>query len=160
MVLKLVTPVVGSIMNDMKKNIILDRGDVRCPIAAASAVLTDQWSVIVLRDIAFFGRRTFSDIISTNNEKIQSSTLAKRLKRLVDVGLLRFEGDETHSQRKIYCLTQAGIDLVPIIIGMAAWSSTHHIHDAHSIEFLKPLQEKNNPALEEFVEKLRKEHLN
>ena len=160
MVLKLVTPVVGSTMNDMKKNIILDRGDVRCPIAAASAVLTDQWSVIVLRDIAFFGRRTFSDIISTNNEKIQSSTLAKRLKRLVDVGLLRFEGDETHSQRKIYCLTQAGIDLVPIIIGMAAWSSTHHIHDAHSIEFLKPLQEKNNPALEEFVEKLRKEHLN
>jgi DNA-binding HxlR family transcriptional regulator len=160
MVLKLVIPVLGSIMNDMKNNIILDRGDVRCPIAAASAVLTDQWSVIVLRDIAFFGQRTFRDIISNNNEKIPSSTLAKRLKRLVDVGLLRFEGDETHSQRKIYCLTQAGIDLVPIIIGMAAWSTTHHIHDAHSIEFLKPLQEKNNPALEEFVEKLRKEHLN
>ncbi|XDZ66032.1 winged helix-turn-helix transcriptional regulator [Alphaproteobacteria bacterium LSUCC0684] len=146
-------------MNDMKKNIILDRGDVRCPIAAASAVLTDQWSVIVLRDIAFFGRRTFRDIISTNNEKIPSSTLAKRLKRLVDVGLLRFEGDETHSQRKIYCLTQAGIDLVPIIIGMAVWSTKHHIFDAHTIEFLKPLQEKNNPALDEFIKKLGTEHL-
>ena len=160
MVLKLAIPVVSSDMNDMKKNIILDRGDVRCPIAAASAVLTDQWSVIVLRDIAFFGQRTFRDIISNNNEKIPSSTLAKRLKRLVDVGLLRFEGDETHSQRKIYRLTQAGIDLVPLIIGMAAWSNKHHIFDAHTIEFLKPLQEKNNPALEGFIKKLRKKHLN
>jgi DNA-binding HxlR family transcriptional regulator len=159
MVLNLAIPVVGSIMNDMKKNIILDRGVVRCPIAAASAVLTDQWSVIVLRDIAFFGQRTFRDIISNNNEKIPSSTLAKRLKRLVDVGLLRFEGDETHSQRKIYCLTQAGIDLVPLIISMAAWSSKHHIFDAHTIEFLKPLQEKNNPALDKFLSNLRIEHM-
>jgi len=146
-------------MNDMKKNIILDRGVVRCPIAAASAVLTDQWSVIVLRDIAFFGQRTFRDIISNNNEKIPSSTLAKRLKRLVDVGLLRFEGDETHSQRKIYCLTQAGIDLVPLIISMAAWSSKHQILDPSTIEFLKPLQEKNNPALDKFLSNLRIEHM-
>ena len=149
---------VSSVMNDMN-NIILDRGDVRCPIAAASAILTDQWSVIVLRDIAFFGKRTFRDIISNNNERIQSSTLAKRLKRLVDVSLLCFRGDETHSQRKIYCLTQAGIDLVPLIITMAAWSNKHHIFDAHTFELLKTLQEKNNSALEEFLEKLRKEHL-
>ena len=159
MVLKLAIPVVSSSMNDMKKNIILDRGDVRCPIAAASAVLTDQWSVIVLRDIAFFEHQTFRDIISNNNEKIPPSTLAKRLKRMVDVGLLRFEGDETHSQRKIYYLTQAGIDLVPLIIDMAAWSNKHHIFDAHTIEFLKPLQEKNSPALDEFLSNLRKEHL-
>ena len=149
----------NSIMSDIN-NIILDRGDVKCPIAAASAILTDQWSVIVLRDIAFFGHRTFRDIISKNNEKIPPSTLAKRLKRMVDVGLLRFEGDETHSQRKIYCLTQAGIDLVPLIISMAAWSNKHHIFDAHTIEFLIPLLENNNLALEGFVEKLKKEHLN
>ena len=146
-------------MNDMKKNIILDRGVVRCPIAAASAILTDQWSVIVLRDIAFFGQRTFRDIISNNNEKIPSSTLAKRLKRLVDVGLLCFKSDETHSQRKIYCLTQAGIELVPVIISMAAWSSKHQILDPSTIEFLKPLQEKNNPALDKFLSNLRIEHM-
>lgn len=147
-------------MNDSKNNIIIDRGDIRCPIAAASAVLTDQWSVIVLRDITFFGQRTFRDIISNNNEQIPSSTLAKRLKRLVDVGLLRFEGDETHSQRKIYCLTIAGIELVPLIINMAAWSGKHNIFDAHTIDFLQPFQQKNNLALEEFVEKLKTEHLN
>ena len=160
MVLKPAIPVVGSIMNDMKKNIILDRGDVRCPIAAASAVLTDQWSVIVLRDIAFFGQQTFRDIISNNNEKIQSSTLAKRLKRLVDVGLLISTGDENHSQRKIYSLTAAGVELIPLIINMAAWSNKHNIFDAHTIEFLKPLQENNNLALKAFIKKLKLAHLN
>lgn len=143
----------------MKNKTILDRAEIRCPIAAASAVLTDQWSVIVLRDITFFGNRTFRDIVSNNHEKIHSSTLAKRLKRLVDVGLLRFQGDEAHSQRKIYCLTQAGIDLVPLIIGMATWSTKHSIFDAHTIEFLKPLQENKNLALDQFLEKLKREHL-
>ena len=159
MVLRKEIVVVGLSMEDFKNNNVLDRSEVRCPIAAASTVLTDQWSVIVIRDIAFFGFRTFREIISNNNEKIQSSTLAKRLKRLVDVGLLSFKDDETHAQRKIYCLTQAAIDLVPIIISMAYWSNKHQILDSHTIEFLKPLQEKNNPALEEFVNKLRKEHL-
>lgn len=147
-------------MNEMQQNNILNRGDVRCPIAAASSILADQWSVIILRDIAFFGRRTFRDIIKNNNEKIASSTLAKRLKRLVDIGLLVFMDDQRHSQRKIYCLTEAGIDLTPLIIDMASWSNKHNIFDAHTIEFLKPLQERDNPALEEFIKKLKIEHLN
>lgn len=146
-------------MDDFKINNVLDRSEVRCPIAAASAILTDQWSVIVIRDIAFFGYRTFREIISNNNEKIPSSTLAKRLKRLVDIGLLYFKSDETHSQRKIYCLTQAGIDLVPVIISMAGWSNKHQILDPGTIEFLKPLQEKNNPALDKFLSNLRIEHM-
>ena len=160
MVLTLKTYVLELGMNEIKNNFILGRGEIRCPIAAASAVLTDQWAVIILRDITFFERRTFRDIISNNNEKIQSSTLAKRLKRLVDIGLLSSEGDERHSQRKIYSLTIAGIELVPLIIDMAAWSSKHNVFDAHTIEFLLPFQKSNNAALEDFIERLKFEHLN
>ena len=36
-------------MSDIVNINILDRSEIRCPIAAASAILTDQWSVIVLR---------------------------------------------------------------------------------------------------------------
>lgn len=147
-------------MNEIKNNLILERGDIRCPIAAASAVLTDQWTVIILRDIIFFKRRTFRDIISNNNEKIQSSTLAKRLKRLVDIGLLSYEGDERHSQRKIYSLTIAGIELVPLIVDMAAWSTRHNVFDAQTIGFLIPFQRLNNLALEDLIERLKFEHLN
>ena len=142
----------------MEKNSILDRGKVRCPIAAASAVLADQWSVIILRDIVFFKRRTFRTLLSHNNESISSSTLAKRLKRLVDVGVLSVNGDDFHSQRKIYSLTEAGIDLVPIIIKMATWSSKHNLFDAHTIEFLKPLQDNHSYALQHFMKKLSENH--
>lgn len=142
----------------MEKNSIIDRGKVRCPIAAASGILADQWSVIILRDIVFFERRTFRTLLSHNNENIQSSTLAKRLKRLVDIGILSVTGDEFHSQRKIYRLTKAGIDLVPIIIEMAAWSSKHNLFNTHTIEFLKPLQENQNYALQHFMGKLSEKH--
>ena len=47
----------------VKKSITL-RGDVTCPIALAAEVLSDQWAVIVLRDIAFFNQRTFSKILN------------------------------------------------------------------------------------------------
>ena len=146
-------------MDDFNYNFILKRSPIKCPIAASSAVLADQWSVIVLRDIAFFGKRTFRDILSTNNENIQSSTLAKRLKRMVDIGLLSFESDASHAQRKIYCLTQAGIDLVPIMVAMAAWISKHDIFNSDTIQFLEPLQNKNNAAMEAFLKKLRHDHL-
>ena len=51
--------------------------------------------------------------------------LAGRLKRLTDIGLLSFKGDPVHSQRKIYCLSPAAIDLVPILLDMSAWALTH-----------------------------------
>ena len=76
------------------------RGDMTCPIAMAAEVLSDQWSVIVLRDISFFNQRTFGAILHNSNEKIPRPTLAKRLKRLCDIGLLSARGDVGHTQRK------------------------------------------------------------
>ena len=75
-------------MDDFVKKSIAMRGDMTCPIAMAAEVLSDQWAVIVLRDIAFFNQRTFGAILDNSNEKIPRPTLAKRLKRLCDIGLL------------------------------------------------------------------------
>ena len=41
-------------MDDYVKKSIISRGNVACPIAVAAEVLSDQWSVIIIRDIAFF----------------------------------------------------------------------------------------------------------
>ena len=53
-------------MDDFIKNSIVMRGDVTCPIAMAATVLSDQWTVIVLRDIAFFNQRTFGAVSYTH----------------------------------------------------------------------------------------------
>ena len=127
----------------VKKSISL-RGDITCPIAVAAEVLSDQWAVIVLRDIAFFNQRTFGAILDNNNEKIPRPTLAKRLKRLCDIGLLSARGDVGHAQRKIYSLTEPALGLLPIMVSMAEWSLSQENFKAQQFEFLKKALDPSN----------------
>ena len=137
---------------------IATRGDITCPIAVAAEVLSDQWAVIVLRDIAFFNQRTFGAILDNNNEKIPRPTLAKRLKRLCDVGLLSARGDVGHAQRKIYSLTEPALGLLPIMVGMAQWSLSQENIKAQQIEFLKDLYSPASQAMTDLIDELRVTH--
>ena len=141
----------------VKKSITL-RGDIICPIALAAEVLSDQWAVIVLRDIAFFNQRTFSAILNNNNEKIPRPTLANRLKRLCDIGLLKARGDAGHAQRKIYSLTEPALGLLPVMVGMAKWSLSQEGFNAQKIEFLNDLYSPASQAMTELVDGLRGTH--
>ena len=134
------------------------RGDITCPIAAAAEVLSDQWAVIVLRDIAFFNQRTFGAILDNNNEKITRPTLAKRLKRLCDIGLLSARGDAGHAQRKIYSLNELALGLLPIMVGMAEWSLNQENIKAQKIAFLKDLHSPASQAMTDLIDKLRVTH--
>ena len=145
-------------MDDFVKRSIAIRGDITCPIAVAAEVLSDQWAVIVLRDIAFFNQRTFGAILSNNNEKIPRPTLANRLKRLCDIGLLNARGDAGHAQRKIYSLTESALGLLPVMVGMAKWSLTQEDFKAQQIEFLNDLYSPASQAMTEFVDGLRVTH--
>ncbi len=108
-------------MDGFIKSRIVMRGDVTCPIALAATVLSDQWTVIVLRDIAFFNQRTFGAILENNNEKIPRPTLANRLKRLCDIGLLKARSDAKHAQPRF---TIKGILLCAIKPRATASSNT------------------------------------
>ncbi len=145
-------------MDDFVKKSIAMRGDITCPIAVAAEVLSDQWAVIVLRDIAFFNQRTFGAILDNNNEKIPRPTLAKRLKRLCDIGLLSARGDVGHTQRKIYSLTEPALGLLPIMVGMAEWSLSQENFKAQQFEFLKDLYSPKSQAMAELIDELRVTH--
>ena len=141
----------------VKKSISL-RGDITCPIAVAAEVLSDQWAVIVLRDIAFFNQRTFGAILNNNNEKIPRPTLANRLKRLCDIGLLNARGDAGHAQRKIYSLTEPALGLLPVMVGMAKWSLSQEGFKSQQIEFLNDLYSPASQAMTELIDGLRVTH--
>ena len=141
----------------VKKSITL-RGGITCPIAVAAEVLSDQWAVIVLRDIAFFNQRTFGAILDNNNEKIPRPTLANRLKRLCDIGLLNARGDAGHAQRKIYSLTEPALGLLPVMVGMAKWSLNQEGFKAQQIEFLNDLYSPASLAMTELIDGLRVKH--
>ena len=137
---------------------IVMRGDVTCPIALAATVLSDQWTVIVLRDIAFFNQRTFGTILENNNEKIPRPTLANRLKRLCDIGLLTARGDAKHAQRKVYSLTERALGLLPVMVGMGNWTLGQEGMKTPEIEFLRELSGPESEAMKEYLDKLRITH--
>ena len=145
-------------MDDFIKSSIVVRGDVACPITLAATVLSDQWTVIVLRDIAFFNQRTFGAILENNNEKIPRPTLANRLKRLCDIGLLKARSDAKHSQRKVYSLTERALGLLPVMVGMGNWTLSQGGIKTTEVEFLRELSGPESQAMKEYMEKLRITH--
>ena len=85
-----------------------------CAINAAVGVLGDPWAMLVLRDI-MFGNRYFRELIAGSEEGIATNILASRLKQLVAAGLLT-RGDARRGQRAAYSLTEAGIQVLPVMV--------------------------------------------
>ena len=127
-----------------------------CPISSAAEILADHWSVVILRDIAIFDQRTFNLILANNNEKISSGTLAARLGRMCDIGLLIHHCDPYHSQRKIYCLTSKAIELIPILVSMSAWALKHNSPCLHPNAFDQKRDTTPSPYAKELVEKVQR----
>ena len=99
------------------------RNDMRsgCPINLTLEMLGDRWSLLVIRDIMFGNRRHYGDLHRLSDEGIASNILADRLARLVQSGLLSRTDNPTHKQKAIYSLTEASIQLVPLLAHMGAW---------------------------------------
>lgn len=96
-----------------------------CPINLTLEVLGDRWSLLVIRDVMFGGRRHFRELLNGSEEGIASNILADRLRRLVERGLLTRAADPSHKQKAIYSLTEQAIQLVPVFAQIGAWGRRH-----------------------------------
>jgi DNA-binding HxlR family transcriptional regulator len=83
-------------------------------------VLGDQWTMLVLRDMMFGGRRHFRELLAGSEEGLASNILSGRLTQLTAAGLLTRE-DAQRGQRAQYSLTEAGIQVLPIMAALGAW---------------------------------------
>ena len=95
-----------------------------CPINAAVEAFGDRWSLLVLRDIMFGGRRHFRELQAGSEEGIASNILADRLKRLVHDGLLTRD-EAGPGQKATYSLTEQAIQLVPVFAQLGSWGVRH-----------------------------------
>ena len=59
-----------------------------CPIARASELLAERWSIIILRNIVLIGCRTFNEI-ANGAPGLSRGLLSKRLRDLADAGVSR-----------------------------------------------------------------------
>jgi|GEM_PF-2376476 len=88
----------------------MSKSEKMCPIGLASELGCDKWMRIILRDIGLFERRTFNKLLKHNLEGISSGSLATKLKRLEQVGLITCVSASEHKQKKLYFLTESGIN--------------------------------------------------
>jgi len=91
-----------------------------CAINRTLEVIGDRWSLLIIRDMMFGGKRHFCELLACK-EAISSNILAARLKKLVDDGILTKADDPTHKQKAVYSLTEHGIALLPILTQMSQW---------------------------------------
>lgn len=130
-----------------------------CPINLTLEQLGDRWSLIVIRDVMFGNRRSYGELLARSEEGIASNVLADRLKRLAKAGLLTRQADPNHRQKGIYSLTDASIELVPLLAHMAAWGR-RHTRPTRELAIRAELLESGGPPLwSAFMKELRHLHL-
>ena len=104
----------------MKKNEL--RSD--CPINYALEYLGDKWTLLVIRDIVFEGKKFYKEFLASQ-EGIATNILSDRLKRLENIGIIESRVYEKQRTQKMYSLTEKGKDLIPILEEIILWSSKH-----------------------------------
>lgn len=100
-----------------------------CPINIALEALGDGWSLLIIRDLMFKGRKTYKEFLQAE-EGIASNILADRLQRLEQLGLISKHRDASDARRYVYRLTEAGLDLAPMLVEMILWSARHFVTGA------------------------------
>lgn len=100
-----------------------------CPISIALELLGDSWSLLIVRDLMFKGRRTFNEFLDSG-EGIATNVLADRLRRLEGGGIVEKRPDPDDGRRVLYRLTRKGIDLAPVLVELVVWSATYERTEA------------------------------
>ena len=112
-----------------------------CPIGFALDVFGDRWTLLIVRDLMFFGKVSYGDFLSSE-EGIATNILADRLETLERAGIVKKARDTTNKTKFIYSLTAKGIDLLPALIEVILWSAKYDSHTAAPKGFVA--QAKNN----------------
>lgn len=86
-----------------------------CSVGRTVSILGDSWTFLILRECLFGARRfqTFQSILG-----LPRGTLATRLKKLTEQGLLRQVQYSERPLRSEYRLTKMGMDLYPLFLSL------------------------------------------
>jgi len=100
-----------------------------CPINFALETFGDRWSLLIIRDMVYFGKKSYGEFLASE-EGMATNILASRLVQLEQRGLVVKQPDETDKRKEVYFLTEKGLDLIPILLDLAGWGAQHDPHTA------------------------------
>ena len=95
-----------------------------CPVNYGLEIFGDKWSLLIVRDIVFTGKKTYGEFLESD-EGIATNILADRLAHLEGTGILIKKRHTTDKRKEVYFLTEKGLDLIPILLDLATWGAKH-----------------------------------
>jgi DNA-binding HxlR family transcriptional regulator len=101
-----------------------------CPIARGLDRVGEWWSILILRD-AFHGKTRFDQFQKSLG--IAPNILSRRLRCLVEAGLLEKVRYRQRPPRDEYRLTAVGRDFRPVLWAMLAWGNRHFMPDGAKV---------------------------
>ena len=105
-------------------------GNMQCPIARSLERVGEWWSILILRD-ASLGLTRFDEFQESLG--IAPNILTRRLKVLVEAGLLERRRYSERPPRDEYVLTQAGRDFRPVLWALLVWGNKHFAPEGASV---------------------------
>jgi DNA-binding HxlR family transcriptional regulator len=93
-----------------------------CSVAGTLALVGERWTLLVIREL-MMGVHRFDDI--QHDLGIARNILQDRLERLAEAELIFRRAYQAHPPRHEYRLTERGLDLWPVIVGLMQWGDRH-----------------------------------
>ena len=124
-----------------------------CPINFSLEIIGDAWSLLILRDIIYFGKRTFGEFHSSD-EGIARNILTNRLTKLEQNGLLTKQ-PHPDGRKDTYMVTEKGLDLVPLLLASAEWGAFYGIEVDAPAWWLDSVRTHREQIIEEIKQAVR-----
>ncbi len=128
-----------------------------CPLDYALAIFGDRWTLLVVRDLLFAGKRRFGEM-RESGEKIATNILSDRLKRLEALGLITRRPDPHNRRQVFYEPTPKCVDLAPALLEIIRWSATHDPDTAVPQSMRERLTYDRQALMDELLRKARARH--
>lgn len=134
-----------------------------CPVNFTVEVFGDKWSLLIVRDIIFFGKKTYGEFLKSD-ERIATNILNSKLVLLESEGILSKTPHPTDKRKDVYALTGKGEDLIPIIMEMFNWGLTYNTQETNvpekleehaSQKLIKQFRENKQKTIEQVRETVR-----
>lgn len=125
-----------------------------CPISFALETFGDTWSLLIIRDIVYFGKHTYGEFLASE-EGMATNILASRLARLEEQGILVKHPSPSDKRKEEYVLTEKGLDLIPVLAEMANWSAEYDPQTGAPPAWIALMKAKREEMIERMRETVR-----
>lgn len=127
-----------------------------CPINFSLEMIGDTWSMLIVRDIVYFGKKSYNEFLASD-EGIARNILANRLAQLQANGLLVKRPHAEDKRKEIYQLTEDGMELVPMLLYMAEWGAKRVNQQNLPQAWLRIIREQRDTLIPQIQETVRRD---